>query len=593
MTAGIEQANDNSNEELINLAYSMAVEPQRIDDLAHMLFERLHNAYIDPGTEKPPNPTLADEDINDVTNHFERAFSLTERYGRRFELATGSMRYIDSDTRPSALVHKDGAIFHANSAATQMLGFTSGEKLDAERFEHGEYDRFLRDLKTIKRHNTDKVISVYNLVTLDGNEQIKLSLSKAIAFKGEPIARLSTFHIKWHEESGRQFQDGFSLTPTDLIITKAIVSGTSLNQLAKDRGRSLGTIRNQTKALLAKLGLHSQVELACLYSGFTRFTLKDPSQVNLHDRLLEPWRDKAILKLPAGRQMQYEMAGPAEGRPVLFFHGLLGGHTLTQDMRDELLARNIRLIMVWRPSFGETSPDGGSRGAPDRFARDIEHLLDHLNIRACQIIANISGALYAYACAQNIPGRISGIVNSGVVIPIVERSQFKHMTLSFRGGIYVARYTPKLLPMLMRSMLWKIDAGYDAEFWQELFERSPPDQDLYKDPILKSQLRMSYVENSPFGYLMNMNDIRLLATKWGEMLDSVKCPVTLIHGETDPTCDISSVESFAKNKPNFSLISVQNAGQMLFYQKPEVVFSALDEQYFELNGEHRSHQHRG
>ena len=592
MTTNAEQANDNSNEELINLAYSMAVEPQRIDTLAYMVFDRLHEIYVNSDAENSPSPSLGGEDINDVTNHFERAFSLTERYGRRFEFATGSMRYIDSDIRPSALVHKNGMIFHANNAAAKTLGFVSGEKLSAERFELGDYDRFTRDIKTIKRHNTDKVISVYNLLEIDGKEHIKLALSKAVDFNGEPIGRLSTFHIKWLDESGRQFQDGFGLTPIDLIITKAIVSGTSLNQLAKDRGRSLGTIRNQTKALLAKLGLHSQVELACLYSGFTQFTLEDPSQIKSPDAAPEPWRDEFIIKLPRDRQMQYEMIGPLAGRPVLFFHGMLGGHTLTRAMRDELAARNIRLIMVWRPYFGATSPDGGPQGATSRFAQDIERLLDHLEIQSCQILAHISGALYAYACAQKMPDRILGIINSGGVIPITSRSQYKHMSFTFRGGNYVARYTPKLMPMLMRAMVLKIDAGYDAEFWHRYFKGSQPDQDLYKDLAVKAQLRKSYVENSPYGYLMYINDLRILATKWGGLPDNVNCPVTLIRGESDPSCNLASVKDFVKDRPSFKLIPVQNAGQMILYQKPEVVFSALDEQYFELNGERRS-QHRG
>ena len=586
MTSDLELANDNSNEELINLAYSMAVEPQRIDILSHMLFDRLHEVYNDPAVEKLPNQSLEIEDIDGLTSHFERAFSLSERRGRRFEFATGSMRYIDSDIRPSLLVQKNGTIFHVNKAASETLGVCKGNRLDAARFEFGDYDRFVRDLKTIKRHNTDKVISVYNLTTIDEGEQIKLALSKAIDFNGDPIGRLSTFHIKWLDESGRQFQDSFDLTPIDIVITKAIVSGTSLNQLAKARGRSLGTIRNQTKALLAKLGLHSQVELACLYSGFTQYTLEDPSQVDVPpSSVREPWREKAILKLPGERQMQYEIVGPASGRPVLFFHAMLGGLTCTQTMREELDARNIRLIMVWRPSFGATSPDGGPRGAPQRFALDIERLLDHLTIETCQILAVISGALYAYACAQKMPGRISGIINCGSVIPIKTRSQLKQMTPAFRGGTYAARYTPKLLPMLMRAMVLKIDAGYDEEFWQKYFDHSPFDQDLYNDQILKTQLRDSYFENSPYGYLIYMNDLQILAGQWGNLTDGVSCPVTLIHGDTDPSCGLTSVEDFVKDKPNFILTPVPNAGQMLFYQKPDIMFSTLDEQYYQKSDE--------
>ena len=70
----------------------------------------------------------------------------------------------------------------------------------------------------------------------------------------------------------------------------------------------------------------------------------------------------------------------------MFSHALIGGLLLTRSMRDELDARNIRLIMVWRPYFAGSDPDGVHKKAPERFARDIEYLLDHLNIETCQIL---------------------------------------------------------------------------------------------------------------------------------------------------------------------------------------------------------------
>ena len=51
-----------------------------------------------------------------------------------------------------------------------------------------------------------------------------------------------------------QFRSGFNLTSVELEITRAIVSGGSLKELAATRGRSLETLRKQTKVLLAKLG---------------------------------------------------------------------------------------------------------------------------------------------------------------------------------------------------------------------------------------------------------------------------------------------------------------------------------------------------
>ncbi len=577
---------DTSNEALIDLAYSMAVEPQRFHVLSKILDDRLHALHRAPrlaNEDDEPHP----DNIDDVTSHFERAFDLLDRQGRRFNYATGSIRYIDSDSRPSALVHADGKIFHANQAAIDMLAFAKGTTLGTARFDNGHHKRLMADLQNIGDHETDKMIAVYNLHDAEG-KPLKIALSKALDYSANPIGRLCTFHIKWLPEMSRQFKSGFDLTDAEMAITEAVISGVSLKNLAEQRGRAIATVRTQANALLTKLGLHSQIELACLYSGFTRFNIKDLAFAKEPERPNEPWRAKFILDLPdrpnepSGRKLQYEMVGPPKGRPVLNFPSLVGGTVMTKLMREELQARNIRMILVWRPHFAGSSPDGKLRCAPERFARDIEFLLDHIGIETCQITGGISGPIYAYACAQLMPKRILGIVACGGAIPLVTRKQFKFMEPSSRTALYVARYTPTLMPMLLRAMLSKIDAGYDEEFIQEHYKNSPPDLTISQDLELKSLIRDMFPIITAQGYTGYIRDIQIQASKWGHLLKGVTCPVTLLHGETDPAYKIETVRDFVKTRPNFTLVSFPNGGQLMALQHPLAMFEALDAQY---NGE--------
>ncbi len=578
-TSANENTAHNSNEMLIDLAYSMAVEPQRLNALSRILDERLHALHSEPALVDGDVKPQEQDSLDKITSHFERAFDLLERQGRRFNYATGSSRFIDSDTRPSALFLENGQVFHANSAASEILDFADGKIPTPERFEVGQYDRLIRDLKTLENHEFDKIISVYNLLSKDGDEQIKMALSRAVGYKGQTIGRLCTFHIKWLPEMGSQFQAGFELTDVEIAITKAVVSGVSLKDLAETRGRSLATIRTQTKVLLSKLGLHSQVELACLYSGFTQFNLKSPIEQSKAADNKEPWRTKFTMTLPDKRILQYEMAGPPKGRPVLFFHALIGGLTLTQAMRDALLAQNIRLVMVWRPSFAGSSPDGKLQNSPERFAASIEYLLDHLSIDKCQIIGSISGAIYAYACAQLLPKRILGIVNCGGCVPVVTQAQFKKMDTPSRVSLYVARYTPRLLPMLMRAMMTSIDSGFDDEFVQELYAESPYDSEILRDDELKPLIRKSFPVSTVQGNLPFVRDIQVQASKWGHLLKGVTCPVTLLHSDQDPAFSLSSVKAFMQDKPNFTLISKPKSGQLIFFQHAKAIFAALEAQF--------------
>lgn len=577
-------SDDTSNEALVDLAYSMAVEPQRFHALAKILDDRLHALHRAPRLATEEDGAHQDN-IDDISTHFERAFDLLDRQGRRFNYATGSIRYVDSDARPSVLVREDGKIFHANQAAVDMLKFSKGALVTSADFDAGHHKRLLQDLKNIAGHETNKMIAVYNLHIGDDLKPIKMALSKALDHVGNPIGRLCTFHIKWLPEMSRQFKSAFDLTDAEMAITKAIISGVSLKDLAEQRDRAIATVRTQANALLTKLGLHSQIELACLYSGFTRFNIEDLAFTKKPERPNEPWRAKFILDLPdgpnkpSGRKLQYEMVGPPKGRPVLYFHSLIGGTVLTQTMRDELQARNIRMIMPWRPHFAGSSPDGKARGAPERFARDIKYLLDYLNIETCQIAGGISGSIFAYASAQLMPERIAGIVACGGCIPLTTRKQFKSMEPSSRISIYLARHTPSLLPMLMRAMLSKIDAGYDEEFAQRHYERSPFDGKILRNTEVKTLFRNMFPIVSAQGYTCYVQDIQAQASKWGHLLVGVTCPVTLLHGETDPAYKIETVRDFVKTKPNFSLIAFPEGGQLITVQYPKAMFEALDKQH--------------
>ena len=257
-----ENFSNDPNKQLITLAYSMAIEPQRLTDFANLLNMRAETL----GAKNADNEGQQEisENLSNIAAHLQQALDLIERQGRRFNYATGSMQFIDLDIRPSALIHKDGSIFHANTAAKNELGFVKKQNIPRRHLSKEEYKRFLGDLQHIGKHAIDKIISVYNFSVPETGEQIKMALSKAIDYRNKAIGRLSTFHVKWSDVRGQQFQTAFGLTPVDIEITRAIILGISLRDVAKDRSRSLSTIRNQTKALFAKLGVHSQVELACL-----------------------------------------------------------------------------------------------------------------------------------------------------------------------------------------------------------------------------------------------------------------------------------------------------------------------------------------
>ena len=566
---------DISNEALIDLAYTMAVEPQRFDELADGLDARIDEIHGADSLLVNGEHVEAIDKLGQLEPHFKRAHDLMQRQGRRFNYATGSKRFIDADIRPSALIHQDGSVFYTNKAGHELLDFKAGSKLTSERFARDDLKRLLADLKTLGEHELDKIISVYDLYAGEDASTMKIALTKTVDFEGKTIGRLCTFYIKWLPEMEGQFRSGFNLTPVELEITRTIVSGGSLKELAASRERSLETLRKQTKALLAKLGLRSQIELACIYSGFTQFSVKDRANASQQKPKSLRRGDYLNMHLDDGRNLQYSIAGPASGKPVFFIHGLIGGTVHTSKMLALLTRYKIKLIMVWRPSFAGSDPSGKAKNSPTLFTRDLEVLMDHLKIDTCQILGNISGAIYAYAAAQAMPKRITKIVNAGGVIPIETRAQLKLMDSASRVSIYTVRYAPALFPTLIRAVFAKIDAGFDEEFVQSHYAATPVDQNILLEPELRALMRDQFDIISAQGYDYMLHDIKLQALKWSKYIKGVKCPVVLVHGMEDQAYPIETLRNFVKDKPNYELVEVADAGQLAYYQNTEAVFEAF------------------
>ena len=56
----------------------------------------------------------------------------------------------------------------------------------------------------------------------------------------------------------------------------------------------------------------------------------------------------------------------------------------------------------------------------------------------------------------------------------------------------------------------------------------------------------------------------------------VSQPVTLLHGPHDPAVPVWSVRDFAGRYANIALHEVEDAGQLIFFARPELVLDRLE-----------------
>ncbi|MEM1036780.1 MAG: alpha/beta hydrolase [Pseudomonadota bacterium] len=564
-------ANSNiSDEELIQLAYAMALGPQRYEELFTTLKDRISTTLDDEAISPEDMGAALKRDLSPLETHFDKALSLMQDRGRQRDTAPGSIRVVESDTKPSLLLDTNGKVHFANDAALSLFDLRIGVPLSDETLDAGHRNRLLSELSRLDAQSLGTAVSIFDFVSCDDQEFVKMALSHVKGGTGETLGLLTTVHISWYPKIAQRFKELFDLTKVELEITKAVVTGMGLTQLATSRRRSVGTVRQQAKKLLSKLNLHSQTELVSLYSGFSKFTLSTV----IEDSELEALGitvSQHILTRPDQRIIDYECVGPEEGNPVIFIPALLGGNTVTEPIYKALTELNIRLIMPWRPGLSQS----GLSGEPDmasfeRYANDLSALMGRLEIHACPIIGHITGTLFAYAAAKYVPDRVQALTIVNGIVPTAKGAHVSKLERGERVRLQLIRSVPRVGRMIVHGMMAKVDAGFDEEFLATFLDNEL-DLQTVQDPLIRSQFRKAFSRTTLQGYNSFMDELIQSTLDWRPLMQDIQTPITWLVGANNPIYTPDFISAYMRENDPFDLQIIPETAHLLYYQRPRTV----------------------
>jgi len=384
--------------------------------------------------------------------------------------------------------------------------------------------------------------------------------------------------------TARHFQAIFNLTPVEVEITKTIVIGQSLTDLAESRGRSIGTVRNQTKALLAKLKIRSQTELSCLYSGFSKFHA---------DAHLEELQNSQPGKLPDNHEvmimgpdriLNYEIIGHSKGEPVLFLPALIGGASFTRAMRKALVEAKIKLIVVWRPFFANSSPsEPPGRAAISAHANDCIALMDHLGVKTAKAIGHISSIMFAMCLAKEHPERIIKVVNINGILPSLRGEHLKHIDKIERFRHFINRHAPKIARTAIFAYINRIDSGFDEEIMAKQFVKTPRDIETIDEPEIKPLFRNAFTISTRQTYESFVQELQTIVSDWHDLFSDVHVPIKWLIGIENRNYTEECLKDFLRTAVDGNVIKIdidviEDTAHLLLWQDFNAVINALKEE---------------
>lgn len=511
----------------------------------------------------------------EILAHFKIAAQLLDQIGRPLpaSASTGKSKVRDLQM----LVDDQGRIVWSTGAAAHLFGVVPGAQIDRLGLAAGQLEA-LRALTLRRAHrHADRIRPgplLLQVRTSATDEVVHMMARPMPDQDSESLVMITRVASDWPAAMPGLLREGFALSPTEIDISELIADGKGPAEIAQARKSAVATVRTQIKSIMSKTHCSTQAELVQLLHSVMRVADHDAAgsrRVNTNaDRI-------TMFNLP-DRTMPVAHFGDPTGYPVVYFHAMLDGNTVPKKLHEGLHRHNLHLICPVRPFFGHAAGDDAPTAtAPGRFGADVARLIDHMNLKMPIFLGHMAGILYAYAAANVQPkGRLRAILSVAGGVPIISRDQFASMSRRQRLVAYTARYTPAILPFVLRAGISQIDNGGERQFLHSLYENSRHDLPVIADPEIRDLIYAGYrftAQQGPKAFEIGSLNI---VQDWSDIVDGSTVPIRMLAGESDPVVSLSSVRAFAaQRRDRVSLEVLEDTGQLILYKRPDLVIREI------------------
>lgn len=468
-----------------------------------------------------------------------------------------------SDAQRAAFVlGADGRISEPNTMAQALLGVRQGQQLAELDINPDQH----RALMEFARGQT-AYAPMLRLPRQDTGKPILLRSERGSA-KGS--LGLVAVDIPWHGKADQAARVLYRLTPSESAVLGLLVEGHSPQDVSALRNRSVETIRQQIRSMLAKTEAAGIYDLVHLGRALARTSLA-PKSLGDDDR-----QDKKLI-LSDGRLLSYEEVGDSAGAAVFFLHGCHGGRRLPRQAEAALRAMSIRWIAPARPWHGKTCGNTALLQDPAGYAKDINALADHLGLERYTLVGYDAGAIYAACAAGHLDDRLQRLVLVSVLPPMQSLRDFASAPRQQRVLASAARLSLPLLRYLAIVGDRKLQKEGQAMFTKTVFGAAKADMLACEDPEILKLMWKAHFFHVAKGNDSFINDCRLIASNWSPYLRPISSStrVDVLHGCKDEIVPLKRVQRFA-SQLRTSLEVVDDAGHILPFSHWKTLVKRLE-----------------
>jgi pimeloyl-ACP methyl ester carboxylesterase/DNA-binding CsgD family transcriptional regulator len=533
--------------------------PATARDVDKGLVVRLRNAILKSGNdgEQYDDVLLAVEEFFDSPQGFgEHAFEAyispiaAQLEHASITQASALEAILNQEAGAALAVTPLGRLIHANAAASQIFGCTNGDDLEALGINAAMFRAYAARLRG--EHKAAPVL----VVAYPGGRETPLFLV-AIDRPAHNAILLTEARTTFPPGFAASLNEMFGLTAAESAILEGLAQGRSAEAIADETGRSVGTVRQHIKALLAKLNMPSQTQaVALVVAAISALAPRAAPVVAAGDCPL----NKEVVSLSGGRAVELRSFGDPDGTPVLMIHGSIFGAGSLPAERQAARTLGLRVIAPLRPGHGGSLARKRDADLIALAADDAIAILDLLGIRRAMLLTDGIGMVPSMQAICAAPERFAVMVASSPAVPFVSWSGASYLPARMRAQLWAARNMPAMSEVMIR-MAYALAKAKGFTVYPELVLGGPCfDLDVWLRPeyypAIEDRCTMSWIQ----GPRASREDLAAINHNWSTLAAAVPIPVHLIHGRRNEATRLSDVENLLAIFEKATLEVVDDAG---------------------------------
>ncbi len=562
---------------VIDRLYEVAIDPLRYEELLDQW-----ESLISPIRKDANGAPIEDRLDKSLGRHFQRAGIFLDQLDHK-EGRTGEQDLLMPFEKSAAfMIGREMRFIDTNDAAQATLGIRKGASLSDLPVNAEDLEALREKLGLMLMKNSDET-AIFRARMCGENRVIVLHLRSLHPKDGAPVVIAVTTELKWPERLDETLRAAFGLTQAETDIIRALTECKSLRDIAEARGRSIETVRAQMRSILSKTETRSQTELVRLTLSMMEITsytedhaARATPMSEGYDRLSP--RPYHQITQADGRIMEYLLLGAKGGRPILYMPLDYGLTRWPASAEERLEKEGLMAIVPIRAGYGNSTPLPKKASVGMSAAQDILRLLDHLGVSRCPAISLGSDIYYLAHLHRLDRKRFSAIIACAGTFPLTRSEQYERMGKWHRFILASARYTPHLMPFMVKAGFSLARRLGKRGFVNAVYGGSPADVETFSDPevfeamVCGSEVCLSEKHSAHKAFAREVHEQE--TTDWTSLLKGFEgqVPLTYMNGLHDPQVPPENLREFMRDFPWIEFELHEDCGQLLFFRKwPEVL----------------------